>query len=130
MAGIQPQLWTDRAGAAVEFYREAFGATVLHLVGEGDEIVAQLAIGSDAVFWVAGADASMGRVDPAAISGATGRLLLVVEHPEEVLRRAVTAGATEHSAVQDEHGWRLGRVVDPFGHEWEIGHPLGSWPPG
>jgi hypothetical protein len=27
-------------------------------------------------------------------------------------------------AVGDEHGWRLGRIVDPFGHEWEIGVPL------
>jgi PhnB protein len=32
--------------------------------------------------------------------------------------------------VGDEHGWRLGRIVDPFGHEWEIGFPLGTWPPG
>jgi PhnB protein len=31
--------------------------------------------------------------------------------------------------VGDEHGWRLGRIVDPFGYEWEIGAPLGSWPP-
>jgi PhnB protein len=32
--------------------------------------------------------------------------------------------------MADEHGWRLGRIVDPFGHEWEIGRPLGDWPPG
>ena len=31
--------------------------------------------------------------------------------------------------VADAHGWRLGRVVDPFGHHWEIGRPLGPWPP-
>jgi PhnB protein len=31
--------------------------------------------------------------------------------------------------VGDEHGWRLGRIVDPFGHEWEIGAPLGNRPP-
>jgi PhnB protein len=31
--------------------------------------------------------------------------------------------------VQEEHGWRLGRIVDPFGHEWEIGTPLVPWPP-
>jgi PhnB protein len=30
--------------------------------------------------------------------------------------------------MADEHGWRLGRVFDPFGHEWEIGKPLGEWP--
>jgi PhnB protein len=31
--------------------------------------------------------------------------------------------------VSNEHGWRLGRIVDPFGHEWEIGVPLETWPP-
>jgi PhnB protein len=52
---IQPELWVDRAGAAVAFYAAAFGA--------------------------------------------------------------------------DEHGWRLGRIIDPFGHEWEIGRPVAGWPP-
>jgi uncharacterized glyoxalase superfamily protein PhnB len=40
MTGIQPELWIDRAAAAVAFYQAAFGARVLHQVGEGDEIVA------------------------------------------------------------------------------------------
>ena len=51
MTSIEPELWIDRAAAAVAFYRTAFGATVQHQVGEGDDIVAQLAIG-DAAFWV------------------------------------------------------------------------------
>lgn len=70
----------------------------------------------------------MKRFSPQAIGGATGRTLLVVDDPDTVLRQAVAAGATEASSVADEHGWRLGRIVDPFGHEWEIGTPLGVWP--
>jgi hypothetical protein len=35
------------------------------------------------------------------------------------------AGATQVNRVHDEHGWRLGRVVDPYGHHGEIGQPLG-----
>jgi PhnB protein len=128
MASIQPELWVERAGGAVAFYAEAFGATVLHRVGEGDEIVAQLAVG-DAVFWVATAQPGRGRLSPAAVGGATGRTLLVVEDPDAVLARAVGAGATETSPVGDEHGWRVGRIVDPFGHEWEIGRPTVPWPP-
>jgi PhnB protein len=46
-----------------------------------------------------------------------------------MLQQAVEAGAREISAATDEHGWRSGRIVDPFGHEWEIGRPLGDWPP-
>jgi PhnB protein len=129
MTSIQPELWVDRASAAIDFYQAAFGATVLHRVGAGDDIVAQLSVGG-AAFWVAAASSSMKRFSPQAIDGATSRTLLVVDEPEQVVERALAAGATATSPVRDEHGWRLGRIVDPFGHEWEIGRPLGSWPPG
>ncbi len=125
---FQPELWVDRAEVAVAFYEAAFGATVLHRVGEGDQIVAQLAVG-DAAFWVATADKGMRRFSPLAIGGATSRTLLVVADPDQVVEQAVRAGASEASPVTDEHGWRLGRLADPFGHEWEIGRPLGAWPP-
>ena len=125
MTSIQPELWVDRPRAAVAFYEAAFGATVLHLVGDGDDIVAQLAVG-DAGFWVSGTSANMGRLSPRAGGGATGRTLLVVQDPGGVVKRAVGAGATELSPVADEHGWRLGRIVDPAGHEWEIGTLLGG----
>ena len=128
MPSIQPELWVERAGAAIAFYREAFGATVMHCVGDGDDIVAQLGVG-DAAFWVTAASASMKRFRPLAIGGATSRTLLVVDDPEQVVAQALAVGATEASAVADEHGWRLGRIIDPFGHEWEIGRPLGAWPP-
>ena len=128
MTSMQPELWVERAAAAVAFYRAAFGATVVHSVGEGDDIVAQLRVGA-AAFWVTAASASMKRFSPQTIGGTTSRTLLVVEDPERVMGQALAAGATEKSAVGDEHGWRLGRIVDPFGHEWEIGKPLGAWPP-
>jgi PhnB protein len=128
MTSIQPELWVDRPSEALAFYEAAFGATVLHIVGEGNDIVAQLGVG-DAAFWIAATSATMKRLSPLAADGATGRTLLVVDDPDGVFRGAVTAGATELSAVQEEHGWRLGRIVDPFGHEWEIGTPLEGWPP-
>ena len=53
-------------------------------------------------------------------------MILTVADPDAMFARAVNAGAKEVVAVQDAYGWRLGRVVDPFGHHWEIGHPLGS----
>jgi PhnB protein len=128
MTTIQPELWVDAPGEAVTFYQAAFGATVLHLVGDGNDIVAQLAI-DGAAFWVSTASSSLKRLSPRAIDGATSRMLLVVVDPASVIRQSVNAGATEAASVQDEHGWRLGRIVDPFGHEWEIGRPLGRWPP-
>jgi PhnB protein len=128
MTGIQPELWIDRAAEAVVFYEAAFGARVLHQAGEGDEIVAQLAVG-DAAFWVSPGGAHGPRFSPRAIGGATGRTLLVADDPDALFARAVAAGAVAASEMADEHGWRLGRIFDPFGHEWEIGRPLGAWPP-
>jgi PhnB protein len=128
MTSIQPELWVERASQAVAFYTRAFGARVLHRVGEGDDIVAQLAVG-EAAFWVTAADPERGRLSPRAIGGTTSRTLLVTDDPDAMLRRAVEAGASQASAASEEHGWRLGRVIDPFGHEWEIGKPAGSWPP-
>jgi PhnB protein len=123
VTSFQPELWVDRAGRAVSFYVAAFGATVLHQVGEGDDIVAQLAVG-EAAFWVAAAAPELGRFSPATAGGATGRILLVVDDPDAVQAAAVVAGAEQKSPVGEEHGWRVGRIVDPFGHEWEIGRSL------
>lgn len=122
MTTFQPELWIEGAAAAVRFYETAFGAVTLHLVGAGDDIVAQLAVG-DACFWVAAANPDRGRFDPAAVGGRTSRTLLVTEDPDALWARAVNAGAKATSTVTDEHGWRVGRIIDPFGHEWEIGKP-------
>jgi PhnB protein len=125
VTGIQPELWVDRPASAVAFYQAAFGALILMRVGDGEDIVAQLAV-DDAVFWVGGSDPGLRRLDPRAAGGATGRTLLVVADPDAFVTRAVDAGATPTSPVRDEHGWRLGRIVDPHGHEWEIGRPVGG----
>jgi uncharacterized glyoxalase superfamily protein PhnB len=90
--------------------------------------IAQLAVG-EAAFWVAAAGAEGRRFSLRAMGGATSRTLLVADDPDAVVQWAIDAGATGKSRVCGEHGWRLGRIVDPFGHEWEIGKPIGHWPP-
>src|SRR4029453_15435681 len=114
MTSIQPELWVENAREALVFYAAAFGATVLHLVGEGDDIVPQLG-GGGAAFWVAPASSTTKRLDPRAIDGATSRTLLVVDDPDAVAEQAVRAGAKETSPVGDEHGGPLGRVLGPLG---------------
>ena len=126
MTSIEPELWVERAREAIAFYETAFGATVLHRVGDGDDVVAQLAVG-EARFWISSASAN--RPSPRANRGATGRVLLVVDDTPHLVAQACAAGASELSPVRNEHGWRLGRIEDPAGHEWEIGRPLRNWPP-
>src|ERR1700761_4244053 len=104
MTSFQPELYVERAADAVAFYEVAFGATVLHRVGDGDEIVAQLAVG-EAVFWVSPGGAAGPRFSPAAVGGATSRTLLVTDDPDAAFARAVAAGATAEAAPADEHGW-------------------------
>ncbi len=70
MTSIEPELWVDRAGDAVAFYELAFDATTLHRVGEGDDIVAQLAVGQ-ARFWVAPGSSTVGRFSPRSVGGRT-----------------------------------------------------------
>ena len=96
LTGIQPELWVERAGAAVDFYAAAFGAVALHRVGDGGDIVVQLAI-DDAIFWVMAASPDDRRFSPYAIDGATGRTLLVVDDPDSVFQRALDAGARENA---------------------------------
>jgi PhnB protein len=130
-ASISPQLSVRRGRDAVDFYKAAFGAVEEHRVGGTDdheELVAQLSLGS-AKFWVSDESPEHGNFSPESIGGGTVRLLLVVEDPESVVDQAIAAGATEVYPVAEQHGWRLGRIEDPFGHHWEIGRPLGSWPP-
>lgn len=53
-------------------------------------------------------------------------MLLIVADPDSMFARAVAAGAREVYPVQERHGWRVGRMVDPFGHHWEIGCPVAT----
>jgi PhnB protein len=128
---IAPELSVRGGRAAVDFYREAFGAVEVYRVGGTDQheaVVSQLAV-QRASFWVADESPAHFNFSPETVGGSTTRMLLVVDDPDEVVRRAVGAGALEVSPVSNEHGWRLGRIEDPFGHHWEIGRPLIPWPP-
>jgi len=125
MTEVQPELWVRDTAAAVDYYERAFGAAVEHRAGATDDPdgVVQLSIG-EARFWLAGTSEELKRFDAADLGGGTARFLLVVEDPSAVAAAAVAAGARLTSPVAEEHGWLVGRIVDPFGHEWEIGRPL------
>jgi PhnB protein len=128
---VIPYLCIKGAAQAIEFYKAAFGAQEVHRVGgtdEHEEVVCQLSVGG-ATFWVADESPAHLNFSPESLGGGTTRMLLTVADPDAAVQRALAAGATEVAAVTDAHGWRLGRIVDPFGHHWEIGRPPAVWPP-
>jgi PhnB protein len=118
---IAPWLAVDDAEKAVAFYREAFGTAELYrLAGEdGNVVVAQLSV-AGATFWVQQDPSAR----PGAASGESIRLILSVEDPDAVFAQSVASGAATVSPILEEHGWRTGRITDPFGHQWEISRQL------
>ncbi len=124
-ASIAPMLSVRRGAQAVEFYKEAFGASELfRLDGEDGGVVAQLSV-SGAEFWVSDESPEHLNYSPETLGGGSVRLVMVVGDPDDAFNRAVRAGAKVVRPVENQpYGWRVGRIVDPFGHHWEIGKPL------
>ena len=124
-ATLAPMLSVRNGSKAVEFYKAAFGARELFCIGEeGKGVVAQLALG-ESQFWVADEAPEYLNFSPESLGGGTVRMVFVADDPDSAFARAVSAGAKLIAAVEDQdYGWRVGRVVDPFGHHWEIGKPL------
>jgi len=121
---IAPMLSVRRAAKAIEFYKAAFGAGELFRIdAEDGAVVARLSVG-EAEFWVADESTEHKNFSPESLGGGTVRMIMIVEDPDAAFARAVAAGAVVVVPVSNQYGWRLGRVVDPFGHHWEIGKPL------
>jgi PhnB protein len=123
---IVPWLTVRRSGEAVEFYKAAFGAVEVFRLGDaGDDVIARLSV-HGAEFWVGGESPRHFNFSPESLNGSTVRIIFTVPDPDAVFARALQAGATQIFAVSEEHGWRVGRVADPYGHHWEIGRLVGG----
>jgi PhnB protein len=121
---VAPLLSVRNGARAVEFYKAAFGATEVYRVEDPDgSVVSRLSV-EGAEFWLADESPEHANYSPESLGGGTVRMILTVPDPDVMFARAVAAGARVIVAVEEAYGWRVGRVVDPFGHHWEIGRPL------
>jgi PhnB protein len=121
---IAPWLSVRNSAAAMRFYRAAFGAVELFLLEDPDGgVVARLSV-EGAEFWLSDESPEFHNFSPESLGGGTVRMILTVNDPDVFVARAIEAGASLVYPVGEEHGWRLGRIADPFGHHWEIGRPL------
>ena len=121
---IVPMLSVCNGVRAIEFYKTAFGASELFRIDDpSGAVVARLSV-QEAEFWLADESPEHLNFSPESLGGGTVRMVMIVRDPDAAFERAVTAGATVVWPVSNQYGWRLGRVVDPFGHHWEIGKPL------
>lgn len=119
---VTPYLCVDDAARALEFYKQAFGATELSRVPHPDGRVghAEIRIG-DSIVMLADEFPELNFRSPRTIGGTPVFLHLYVEDVDTVVARAVAAGAKLVREVKDQHyGDRSGGVEDPFGLIWYV----------
>ena len=107
--------------AAIEFYKQAFGATVVQVMEhEGRIGHADLLIG-DSHLMLADEFPEISFRSPRTIGGSPVQIMLYVPNVDEVFERAVAAGAKVTRPVSDQfYGDRNGGLEDPFGHVWFV----------
>jgi PhnB protein len=121
---IAPLLSLRHGAQAIDFYKSAFGAVELFRVADPTgAVVARLAV-AGAEFWLSDESPEHANFSPETLGGGTVRLILTVPEPDAMFAQAVAAGARVITPMENNYGWRVGRVVDPYGHHWEIGRPL------
>ena len=111
---------------AIDFYTRAFGASEkLRLTEPSGRIGhAELDFGA-ATLMLCDEFPELGVTAPKPETGTPVTIHLHVDNADEVIRRAIEAGATMEVAPKDEfYGERSGCIRDPFGHRWNIGHQI------
>lgn len=123
---VTPYLCVKGAEAAIEFYKQVFGATeTVRLMEPGGRVShAEIRV-HDAPIFLADEFPEIGVLSPQALGGSPVSIHLMVDDVDTVASRAVAAGAIMLRLVADQpHGHRNGKLVDPFGHVWFIATPL------
>ena len=119
---VTPYLCVNGAARAIEFYKEAFGATERsRMEAPGGKIGhAEIQIG-DSIIALADEMPEMNFRSPQTLGGPSSHFMIYVEDVDARVEQAVAAGAKLVRPVKDEfYGDRAGSVEDPFGHLWHI----------
>ena len=120
---VTPYLMIKGASAALEYYKQAFGATELFRMAQPDGRIghAEIQIG-DSRIMLADEFPEMAYVSPTTLGGSSVNIMLYVDDVDSVFKQALAAGGTEQRPLEDKfYGDRVGSLVDPFGHVWHVG---------
>ena len=119
---VTPYLIVKGAAKAIEFYKQAYGATERTRMAQPDGRIghAEIQIGDSCVM-LADEFPERGIVGPETLGNTPAMIHLYVEDVDAVAQKALAAGAKEIRPVQDQfYGDRSGMFADPFGHKWNI----------
>lgn len=117
---LTPYLTVKGASDAIEFYKKIFGATELFRLNTPDGKVghSEFKIG-DSIFMISDENLECGSASPEALKGSPVALYLYVPDVDSTFSEAVKAGAKSAMPVENQFwGDRMGKIVDPFGHQW------------
>jgi len=116
-----PFLTIENAAKAIEFYKQAFGATeAWRFEDQGKIGCAEITIGNSKIR-LADEFPDYDVMGPKTFGGSPVMVHLFVEDADASAERAVAAGATIVRPVEDQfYGDRAGHVADPFGYVWII----------
>ncbi|MBP3959162.1 VOC family protein [Gemmata sp. G18] len=119
---IVPYITVRGAVKALEFYKQAFGATeIMRFDGPGGSVAhAEIEISGSRVM-LGDEMPEWGNRGPESLGGTSGGLCVYLPNVDEAVARAVAVGAKVFKPVQDQfYGDRSGTVTDPFGHVWTL----------
>ena len=114
---IAPWLTVNDGKKAVAFYAAAFNAVETYKLEDTSVFIVRLNV-NGAEFWISE------NADSDNLNNINIRMILTVPNPEEIFDNALKAGAKEIFPVGEDHGWKLGKIEDPFGLHWEFGYEL------
>lgn len=122
MHSVTPHLVCKGAAAAIEFYKQAFGATeAARLPGPDGRLMHALIHIGDSAIMLVDEMPEWGALGPRSLNGTPVTIHLYVEDVDAVVARAVQAGAKVTMPVADQFwGDRYGKLEDPFGHHWSV----------
>ncbi|MDQ6621254.1 MAG: VOC family protein [Pseudomonadota bacterium] len=120
--GVTPYLIVRGAARALDFYKQAFGATeIMRLPAPGGKVGhAEIRI-ANGVVMLADESPEMGHKGPEALGGSPINLMFYVADVDAQFAQAVAAGAKIKRPLTDQfYGDRSGTIIDPFGHVWTL----------
>jgi len=123
-------LTVDDAAKAIDFYKQAFGATEISRLPMGDKIGhAELQIG-DTRIMLNDEFPERNNLGPKSIGGTPFGLIVYTPDVDGAFKKAIAAGGTEKMPVENQFwGDRMGTLTDPFGHSWSIATHVEDVPP-
>ena len=128
---VTPYLIASDAAGAIDFYKQAFGATELMRIGAPGGKVghAEIQIG-DSRIMLADEAPQCHALSPKTVGGTPVSLMLYVPDVDVMFNKAVSLGAKILQPVDDKfYGDRSGSLTDPFGHQWTISTHVEDIPP-